>query len=189
MKYMELYGTSPVGLIQMESDGVHLTGLWIEGQDGYDVQDGLAGMAKNNLPASLPVFAQTRSWLDRYFSGMDTSPYELPLAPAGSDFRQAVWKILCTIPRGQVVTYGDIAAELAKQRGIKAMSAQAVGGAVGKNPISIIIPCHRVTGAGGNLTGYGGGLAKKIKLLELEGVDMSRFHLPGNLGKSARTSL
>lgn len=103
---------------------------------------------------------------------------ELPLAPRGGKFRQTVWKILCQIPQGQVLSYGEIAKIIARQTGKKSMSAQAVGGAVGHNPISIIIPCHRVVGTNGSLTGYAGGLDTKIKLLELEGVDMSRLFRP-----------
>ena len=104
-------------------------------------------------------------------------PSELPLRPNGGDFRQAVWKILCGIPYGEVTTYGAIAKKIAAQSG-RPMSAQAVGGAVAHNPISIIIPCHRVVGANGSLTGYAGGIAAKIRLLEHEGVDVSRFFTP-----------
>lgn len=96
----------------------------------------------------------------------------LPLAPEGSEFRKAVWKILCEIPYGQVTTYGTIAKRIAKERKLEHMSAQAVGGAVGHNPVSIIIPCHRVIGADGSLTGYAGGIEKKIKLLQLEGFEI-----------------
>lgn len=102
----------------------------------------------------------------------------MPLAPVGSEFRQNVWTILCEIPYGEVTTYGDIAKKMAAKMGKAAMSSQAVGGAVGHNPISIIIPCHRVVGANGSLTGYAGGIKTKIKLLELEGVDMSRLFVP-----------
>jgi len=105
-------------------------------------------------------------------------PSDLPLAPRGREFRQEVWKALCEIPYGQVTTYGAIAEKLADLRGIARMASQAVGGAVGHNPISIIIPCHRVVGSSGSLVGYGGGIATKIKLLELEGVDVSQFSIP-----------
>ena len=116
--------------------------------------------------------------LDRYFAGEKPEISELPLAPIGGEFRQAVWKILCEIPYGQVTTYGEIAKKIAAQRNRKTMSAQAVGGAVGHNPISIIIPCHRVVGSNGSLTGYAGGIDLKIKLLEHEGVDLSKFFVP-----------
>ena len=126
-------------------------------------------MVENN---DLPIFDQTKQWLDRYFAGEKPAISELPLVPIGSAFRQAVWSILCEIPYGKMITYGDIARKLGVQ------SSQAVGGAVGHNPISIIIPCHRVVGANGSLTGYAGGVQTKIKLLELEGVDMSRLFVP-----------
>lgn len=116
------------------------------------------------------MLERAKRWLDRYFAGERPVPQELPLAPAGSTFRQEVWKILCDIPYGEIVTYGEIAAKLARQLGRKSMSAQAVGGAVGHNPISVIIPCHRVVGADGSLTGYAGGIEKKRKLLRLEGI-------------------
>ena len=116
-----------------------------------------------------PVLLQAKGWLDRYFAGQRPDPAELKLAPEGSRFRHQVWELLLHIPYGQVTTYGALAKELALRQGIPSMSAQAVGGAVGHNPISIIIPCHRVVGADGSLTGYAGGLDKKTQLLELEG--------------------
>jgi methylated-DNA-[protein]-cysteine S-methyltransferase len=121
---------------------------------------------------SLPVFDTVRNWLDRYFAGKKPKISELPLAPQGTEFHQKVWKMLCKIPYGKVITYSDIAKE------IKCKSAQAIGGAVGHNPISVIIPCHRVVGAFGSLTGYAGGMDKKIKLLELEHVDLSNLTRP-----------
>ena len=127
---------------------------------------------------NIEVFQRTKAWLDRYFRGEKPEISELSLAPIGNDFRQNVWKILCEIPYGEVITYGDIAKQIAKKRGLLHMSAQAIGGAVGHNPISIIIPCHRVVGANGNLTGYAGGINTKIKLLEHEKVDISRFFIP-----------
>jgi methylated-DNA-[protein]-cysteine S-methyltransferase len=126
-------------------------------------------MEKNDMP----IFDAAKQWLDRYFAGGKPGISELPLAPIGGAFRQGVWGILCEIPYGGVMTYGEIAKRLG------CMSSQAVGGAVGHNPISIIIPCHRVVGAGGSLTGYAGGIQTKITLLELEGVDMSRLFVPG----------
>ena len=161
---------SPLGPIFMESDGHHLTGLWLEGQK--------YSRYTTNKPAQLPlpIFRETVAWLDVYFSGKD--PGALPaLKPEGSPFRLLVWDILTRIPYGQVVTYRDIANEIAARRG-SPMAAQAVGGAVGHNPISIIIPCHRVVGQGGNLTGYGGGIDKKIALLKLERVDMQGMYVP-----------
>ena len=125
----------------------------------------------------LPVFSSARLWLDRYFAGEMPLPSELPLRPNGGDFRHAVWKILCGIPYGEVTTYGAIAKKIAAKSG-RPRSAQGVGGAVAHNPISIIIPCHRVVGANGSLTGYAGGIEAKIRLLEHEGVDVSRFFTP-----------
>lgn len=150
---------SPVGTLTLASDGESITGLWLEGQKYFE-----EGMPKD-MPAQddLPVFAMARSWLDRYFAGERPEPSELPLAPQGSAFRQSVWDILCEIPSGQTMTYGEIA------RKLNCKSAQAVGGAVGHNPISIIIPCHRVLGANGSLTGYAGGVDHKIWLLRHEG--------------------
>lgn len=150
---------SPLGMLTLASDGEAIIGLWIEGQKYF------AAGIPTNLPVcdDLPVFLQARDWLDRYFAGKRPAVSELPLAPQGSAFRQSVWTILCQIPYGHTVTYGEIA----KRLGCK--SAQAVGGAVGHNPISIIIPCHRVLGADRGLTGYAGGTDKKIWLLRHEG--------------------
>ena len=127
---------------------------------------------------AVPLFDIAKKWLDRYFSGQKPDAAELPLAPQGNAFRQGVWEILCTIPYGEVTTYGSIAKKMAVKLQKERMSSQAVGGAVGHNPISIIIPCHRVIGVNGSLTGYAGGIETKIKLLELEGVDMSGFFIP-----------
>ena len=165
---------SPLGLITLASDGEHIVGLWIDGQKYF------AATMKGTVAEKddLPVFAQTRQWLNDYFAGEKPVISELPLAPGGSEFRKAVWDILCEIPYGGVTTYGEIARKMASRAKRKSMSGQAVGGAVGHNPISIIIPCHRVVGANGSLTGYAGGIDKKIKLLQLEGVDTSRFFIP-----------
>jgi len=167
MYYSTTY-PSPVGLITLACDGNSLAGLWLEGQKyhGQPIAETMAG--KDDLP----VFITTKQWLDRYFAGGRPDVSALPLAPLGSAFRQSVWGILCGIPYGQVITYGEIAKRLAVKSG------QAVGGAVGHNPISIIIPCHRVVGANGSLTGYAGGVQTKIRLLELEGVDMSKLFVP-----------
>ena len=161
---------APTGKITLASDGENLCGLW-NGDHKYIYKD----MGKRD---GLPIFDAAKKWLDKYYAGGKPSIKELPLAPAGSEFRQAVWKILCDIPYGETVTYGDIAKTMAKKMNIPKMASQAVGGAVGHNPISIIIPCHRVVGTNGSLTGYGGGIKIKIKLLEHEGVDMSRFFIP-----------
>jgi methylated-DNA-[protein]-cysteine S-methyltransferase len=161
---------SPVGQLTIASDGESITGLWMKGQRYF-----AATMEPGSSGVDLPVFEQAKAWLGTYFSGKNPTGTP-PLAPTGSPFRQAVWQILCDIPYGEVTTYGSIAKMLAKQN--EKMAPQAVGGAVGHNPISIIIPCHRVVGADGSLTGYGGGIDKKIRLLTLEHVDMSRLYTP-----------
>lgn len=165
---------SPIGKITLASDGEYLIGLWLEGQKYY------FGTLKAEVieKADLEVFHITKLWLDQYFKQQQPLISSIPLNPQGSEFRKEVWNILCRIPYGQVMTYGEIARELANTLGKETMSAQAIGGAVGHNPISIIIPCHRVVGANGNLTGYAGGIDKKIKLLELEGVDLKEFYIP-----------
>lgn len=162
---------SPLGAINVAGDGENIVELWLVGQRGYcSVPEGTG-----NLTEQIPVLARAKEWLDRYFAGDKPAPRELPLAPVGGAFRQEVWKILCGIPYGELITYGEIAKRIAARRGIEKIAAQAVGGAVGHNPISIVIPCHRVVGAGGNLTGYGGGIALKQALLAHEGVDLSGF--------------
>lgn len=165
---------SPLGVINVASDGENIVELWLVGQRGFCE----ALEEKGNLAEQIPVLTRAREWLDRYFAGDKPTPQELPLAPAGGKFRQDVWKILCGIPYGELITYGEIAKRIAALRGIDKMAAQAVGGAVGHNPISIMIPCHRVVGTGGNLTGYGGGIALKQALLVHEGVDLSGFYVP-----------
>jgi len=162
---------SPIGSITLASDGGSVVGLWNEDQKYH----GAVIFEDMTEKDDLPVFEITKEWLDRYFAGERPDISELPLAPAGSEFRQNVWKMLCGIPYGETVTYGDIAKKIAIKMNKRRMSCQAVGGAVGHNPISIIIPCHRVVGAGGNLTGYAGGIEIKIKLLEHEGADMTKF--------------
>lgn len=162
---------SPIGLLTLASEGSSLVGLWLNGQKLF--MDTLPSMP---IPRdNLEIFYKTRDWLDRYFTGKMPVPGELPLRPIGSPFRQAVWKCLCEIPYGSVTTYGTIARTVGLLFGKDKMSAQAVGGAVGHNPISIIIPCHRVIGSDGSLTGYAGGIDKKIRLLQHEGVDVSRM--------------
>ncbi len=168
MVYRTNYTHPGFGEITIASDGQNIVGLWMAGQKHF------GGTVDGEMePADdLPVFTQAKGWLDRYFAGERPAIDELPLAPNGSSFRQRVWRKLAEIPYGQVRTYGDLAREIAQEDGKEKMSSQAVGGAVGHNPISIIIPCHRVVGSGGSLTGYAGGLARKIWLLEHEGVDM-----------------
>lgn len=173
MHYLTHY-TSPLGRIMLASDGKNLVGLWNEGQKYF------AASIKGDIvdKPDLPVFKLVTQWLDIYFASKNPPISELPLAPAGSEFRKAVWRILLEIPYGKCVTYGEIAKKLAARMKKESMSSQAVGGAVGHNPISIIIPCHRVVGANGSFTGYAGGIDKKIKLLELEGVDTSAYFIP-----------
>jgi methylated-DNA-[protein]-cysteine S-methyltransferase len=156
------------------SDGESLLGLWLEGQKYY----GSKIIDTTTQKDDLPLFYTVKDWLDRYFDGQNPSSTEIPLAPIGNDFRKCVWDLLTKIPYGKYTTYGDIAKKTAEKMNKVSMSSQAIGGAVGHNPISIIVPCHRVVGANGSLTGYGGGIEKKIKLLELEGVDMSHLYVP-----------
>lgn len=170
------YYQSPLGRLLLASDGTALTGLWIEGQKYYCSRP--SDIDEMKVKDDLPVFSNTKGWLDRYFFGKKPCVSELTLAPRGSDFRKAVWDILCEIPYGQVITYGDIARQMAEKMNRERMSGQAVGGAVSHNPISIIIPCHRVVGTNGSLTGYAGGIDRKIKLLELEGADLSCLFIP-----------
>ncbi len=155
---------SPVGRMTCACTEAHLVGLWLDNQKYF------AATLKETpvTDDSHPILLKTKDWLDRYFSGSKPSPTELTLAPAGSDFRKAVWQILCEIPYGETVTYGSIARQIARQRRTARFSAQAVGGAVGHNPISIIIPCHRVIGSDGSLTGYAGGIDAKRWLLTFE---------------------
>lgn len=160
---------SPVGRLFMASDGKSLTGLWIEGQKYF--AKSISNIYRED--GDIPVFKLARSWLDRYFAGDMPAPTELSLNPNGSDFAKNVWKLLCDIPYGRVTTYGEIARRIAAERGLAHMSAQAIGGAVGHNPISIIIPCHRVIGSDGSLTGYAGGIDKKAALLKHEHTDMT----------------
>ncbi len=164
--------SSPLGGITLASNGNSLTGLWFDGQKYFG-----ATLPQEYEYKDLPVFRETNRWLNLYFDGCipDFTP---PLHFHTSPFRQAVWEILLTIPYGQIMTYGEIATLIAKQQGRPSMSAQAVGGAVGHNPISLIVPCHRVIGANGSLTGYAGGIDKKISLLHLEGIETSNLFVP-----------
>ena len=173
MYYSTTY-SSPVGTITIASDGKNLIGLWNEGQKYHGNTIFKNIEAKNDIC----IFNDAKKWLNKYFAGEKPNIRELPIAPIGSEFRQKVWDILCEIPYGEVTTYGDIAKKMAVKLNKAKMSSQAVGGAVGHNPLSIIIPCHRVVGTNGSLTGYAGGIKTKIKLLELEGVDMSGLFVP-----------
>ncbi len=166
--------SSPLGIITLACKDNKLVGLWTEGQK-YHGDTIPETMVKKN---DIPVFVAAKDWLNRYFAGEKPTINELPLAPIGGEFRQGVWQILREIPYGEVISYGDIAKVMAAKARKTNMSAQAVGGAVGHNPISIIIPCHRVVGTNGSLTGFSGGIGMKTKLLELEGVDMSKLFIP-----------
>ena len=154
---------SPLGDILLASNNNKLIGAWFEGQKYY-----LSNISQDIIEKEDKVLIKTGKWLDSYFDGEKPSIDDLNLEPRGSDFRQEVWKLLCEIPYGETVTYKDIASKIAENRRIEKMSAQAVGGAVGHNPISIIIPCHRVIGSDGALTGYAGGIDRKIFLLKHE---------------------
>ena len=170
MDYLDTFA-SPVGPLTVASDGDALVGLWLEGQKYFESTLG----ASEQRP-DLPVLAEARAWLDRYFAGEEPGPIPA-VRPRGTAFRQRVWTMLADIPYGKLTTYGELAQRIAEQTGSRA-SARAVGGAVGHNPISIILPCHRVVGSGGSLTGYAGGLQKKIALLKLEGVDLAGLTVP-----------
>lgn len=161
MEYTQHYN-SPLGGITLASDGTSLIGLWFDGQEYF-----ADALEKEHEEKDLPVFVETRRWLDIYFSGRQPD-FTPPLRMKTTPFRKMVWEIMLTIPFGETMTYGAIAVRIAKQKGLRQMSARAVGSAVGHNSISLIIPCHRVVGSEGKLTGYAGGLDKKVKLLELE---------------------
>lgn len=163
---------SPLGDILLAADEIGLTGLWFEGQKYF----------ANTLPdeyilRETEILAEAKKWLDVYFSGEEPK-FTPPLHPIGSTFRQTVWQILLQIPYRQTISYGEIARKMAELKGTSHLSAQAVGSAVGHNEISIIIPCHRVVGTNGSLTGYAGGIDKKISLLALEHADMSHLFVP-----------
>ena len=163
---------SPLGAILLAADETGLTGLWFDGQK-YFARDLPAECVEQNTPA----LSEVKRWLDIYFTGKEPG-FMPPLHPIGSAFRRSVWDILLRIPYGQTTTYGEIARQLAEKQGLPRISAQAVGGAVGHNEISILIPCHRVVGTNGSLTGYAGGIDKKVKLLEWEHTDMTGLFVP-----------
>ena len=171
MIYTSLY-SSPLGSITLASDETSIIGLWFNGQRHFG----------NILPElteqkELSIFKDAKHWLDIYFSGKEPQ-FLPPLKYDSTPFRKSVCDIMLTIPYGKTMTYGEIAEKIAEEKGLKKMSAQAVGGAVGHNPISLMIPCHRVVGTSGSLTGYGGGIDRKVKLLKLEKTDMSKFFVP-----------
>lgn len=158
-----MHYTSPLGDITLAADETGLNGLWFEGQKHFALPPD-----KEHAERETPILTHAKHWLDIYFSAKDPD-FAVPLHLTGSDFQKEVWAILRSIPYGGTMTYGQIAKLLAQKRNLPQMSAQAVGGAVARNPISIIVPCHRVVGANGALTGYAGGLERKIALLQMEG--------------------
>ena len=170
MQYTARY-KSPLGDILLASDDAGLTGLWFEGQRYFALH------LADHIEKETDILMQAKKWLDIYFSGHEPD-FLPPLHVEGTSFHREVCEIMLSIPYGKTMTYGEIAQTIASRRGIRKMSARAVGGAVGHNEISIIIPCHRVVGANGNLTGYGGGISRKVRLLELEGVNMTGFYIP-----------
>ena len=176
MYYTTIY-QSPLGPLTLACQDDALIGLWMEGQKYFG--EGLP--AGPPICGSSAVLSAAENWLDRYFSGEKPNPQELTLRPAGTPFRPVLWKLLCEIPYGETTTYGKLARNAAQQMHRPSMGGQAVGGAVGHNPISIIIPCHRVVAANGSLAGYAGGIERKLQLLTLEGVDISRLHMPAGM--------
>lgn len=182
MIYREEYETNLIGTLTLATDGETLVGCWFDNDRffGYGVEGEMTPVEEATPDARRAcdaVFEQARAWLDRYFVGERPDPHELPLNPSGTDFQKRVWRILADIPYGETITYGEIAHIMEEASG-KRMSAQAVGGAVGHNPLCVIVPCHRVMGAKGNLTGFGGGIATKVKLLEHERANMEGFYVP-----------
>lgn len=168
---------SPLGTMLLAADETGVTGVWFAGQKYFArTLEADAREETGTLPAPSALDA-ARRWLDEYFSGREPD-FSVPLHLTGTAFQQSVWAMLRAIPYGTTVTYGEIARRLAAERGVSRISAQAVGGAVGRNPVSVIVPCHRVVGADGGLTGYAGGLDKKQKLLALEKADITRIFIP-----------
>ena len=163
MKYLQTI-PSPIGNLTVSSDGENILGLWIEGQKYF-----ARNLGKDVSEENLSIFENVREWLGIYFGGNEPN-FALSVKPQGSPFQKSVWDILRQIPYGKTTSYGEIAKQIEVQNGGKRTSARAVGGAVGHNPVSILIPCHRVVGKNGALTGYAGGISKKIQLLAIEGV-------------------
>lgn len=168
------YYNSPLGELLIVSDNENLIGVWIKDQKYYLYKIKEKIILRNDLD----IIQKTIDWLNRYFNGEKTEIYELQLAPRGSVCRQIVWNMLCQIPYGETRTYSYIAKRVADKMNKEKMSAQAIGNAVGHNPISIIIPCHRVVGKNGNLTGYAGGIENKVKLLRIENINMENLYFP-----------
>lgn len=171
MQYTSKY-QSPVGKILLAADDIGLTGLWFDGEKYYALK-----LDKDHEEKEIPVFSDVKRWLDIYFSGRKPD-FMPPIHMVGTPFQMEVWNILNTIPYGQTTTYGEIAKQIAEKRGLTRMSAQAVGGAVGHNEISLIVPCHRVIGTNGSLTGYAGGIDKKTYFLKLEGAFREEYFVP-----------
>ncbi len=171
MQYTAKY-QSPIGEILLAADEIGLTGLWFDGEKFY-----ADNLDPEHEEKELPVFETARKWLDIYFTGKEPD-FMPPVHMTGSPFRLSVWELLRKIPYGETVTYGELTKMVAEKLGLSRMSAQAVGGAVGHNEISIIVPCHRVVGSDGSLTGYAGGVDRKERLLTLEGVDMEKLFVP-----------
>lgn len=171
MTFIQHYD-SPLGAILLAADETGLTGLWFDGQKFF-----ARDLPVERVEQNTPALSEVKRWLDIYFTGKEPD-FMPPLHPIGSAFRRSVWDILLRIPYGQTTTYGEIARQLAEKQGRPRIAAQAVGGAVGHNKISIIIPCHRVVGTNGSLTGYAGGIDKKVKLLEWEHTDMTGLFVP-----------
>lgn len=176
VEFLSAVYDSPIGELTLCSDGNALCGLWMQGQKYYG-----ATIPGEMVPAAYgedAVLSRAAKWLDAYFAGREPEISVLPLSPIGGQFRQLVWSALRDIPYGEVTTYGEIGRKVARSLGKERMASLAVGGAVGHNPISIIVPCHRVVGADGSLTGFSGGLDKKLWLLEHEGVDTAKLCRP-----------
>lgn len=167
------YYKSPIGNILLASKDNQLIGLWFENQKHYKANNQEEQIENDNDTTII----KTKNWLDRYFNNEQPNPQELKLNPKGTDFQETIWKFLLEIPYGEVITYKDLATQFAKIKKRKSMSSQAIGGAVGHNPISIIIPCHRVVSTSGSITGYAGGIEKKVKLLIHENVDMKKLYI------------
>lgn len=173
---------TPLGRLVAASDGVAVVGLWFEGQAHF----GATLDETRERADDLPVFEDLRRWLNTYFEGRDPGPHPA-CSPKGTPFRLAVWRELAKVPYGSTVTYGELGRRVAHELGRDSWSARAVGGAVGHNPISILLPCHRVVGADGSLTGYAGGVETKAALLALEGVDVGGLRLPRDSALPAST--
>ncbi len=173
MYYYNDYST-PVGKYRIVSDGNKLLGIWKHGQKYFcpNISDA------KPTDSDMQIHKCTVNWLDEYFDGTKPEISSLPIQLSGSTFRKTILSILCEIPYGEVITYGEIAKQAAKKMNARTMSAQAVGSAVGHNPISIVVPCHRVIGSNGSLVGYAGGIATKLELLKHEGVEVSNLFIP-----------